>query len=75
MEEVILWLRNSPHTSTLSGARVIRVMSDGGGELTSEVIKKKLLALGVLQTFSPPHQPQSNGPAERMVGLMKTTCR
>eukprot|EP00971_Amphidinium_carterae_P138103 2736854-Amphidinium_carterae.2 len=31
MVEVILWLRNSPHTSALVGARVIRVMSDGGG--------------------------------------------
>eukprot|EP00971_Amphidinium_carterae_P342075 6481237-Amphidinium_carterae.1 len=36
MVEVILWLRNSPHTSTLVGARVIRVMSDGGGEFTSD---------------------------------------
>eukprot|EP00971_Amphidinium_carterae_P318498 6330551-Amphidinium_carterae.1 len=50
-------------------------MSDGGGEFTSDVIKQKLLALGVMQSFSPPHQPQSNGLAERMVGLMKTTCR
>eukprot|EP00971_Amphidinium_carterae_P349468 6491034-Amphidinium_carterae.1 len=75
MVEVILWLRNSPQTSTLVGARVIRVMSDGGGEFTSDVIKQKLLALGVTQSFSPPHQPQSNGLAERMVGLMKTTCR
>eukprot|EP00971_Amphidinium_carterae_P088393 1748957-Amphidinium_carterae.1 len=38
MVEVILWLRNSPQTSTLVGARVIRsrVMSDGGGEFTSD---------------------------------------
>eukprot|EP00971_Amphidinium_carterae_P024027 474284-Amphidinium_carterae.1 len=66
MVEVILWLRNSPKTSHLVGARVIRVMSDGGGEFTSDVIKQKLLSLGVIQTFSPPHQPQSNGLAERM---------
>eukprot|EP00971_Amphidinium_carterae_P300270 5965824-Amphidinium_carterae.1 len=60
MVEVILWLRNSPKTSHLVGARVVRVMSDGGGEFTSDVIKQKLLSLGVIQTFSPPHQPQSN---------------
>eukprot|EP00971_Amphidinium_carterae_P304232 6045702-Amphidinium_carterae.1 len=29
-------------------------------------MQQKLLALGVTQSFSPPHQPQSNGLAERM---------
>eukprot|EP00971_Amphidinium_carterae_P112086 2220105-Amphidinium_carterae.1 len=53
MVEVILWLRNSPKTSHLVGARVIRVMGDGGGEFTSDVIKQKLLTLGVMQSFSP----------------------
>eukprot|EP00971_Amphidinium_carterae_P111568 2209586-Amphidinium_carterae.1 len=75
MVEVILWLRNSPQTAAINGARVTRVMSDGGGEFVSDVIKQKLLAVGVTQSFSPPHQPQSNGLAERMVGFMKTTCR
>eukprot|EP00971_Amphidinium_carterae_P056662 1120089-Amphidinium_carterae.1 len=57
MVEVILWLRNLPKTLHLVGARVVRVISDGGGEFTSDVIKQKLLALGVTQSFSPPHQP------------------
>eukprot|EP00971_Amphidinium_carterae_P063377 1254242-Amphidinium_carterae.1 len=75
MVEVILWLRNLPKTLHLVEARVIRVISDEGGEFTSDVIKQKLLAIGVTQSFSPSHQPQSNGLAERMVGLMKTTRR
>eukprot|EP00971_Amphidinium_carterae_P120884 2394862-Amphidinium_carterae.1 len=60
MVKVILWLRNLPKTLHLVGARVICVMSDEGGEFTSDVIKQKLVALGVTQSFSPPHQPQSN---------------
>eukprot|EP00971_Amphidinium_carterae_P246417 4894178-Amphidinium_carterae.1 len=73
--EVVLWLRNSTHTGHLEGSRIVRMMSDGGGEFVSDIIKNKMLELGVTQTYSPPHQPQSNGLAERMVGLMKTTAR
>eukprot|EP00971_Amphidinium_carterae_P085889 1699146-Amphidinium_carterae.2 len=55
--EVILWLRNSTHTAHLDGARIVRVMSGGGGEFVSDIIKSKLLELGVYQSFSPPHSP------------------
>eukprot|EP00971_Amphidinium_carterae_P158395 3140120-Amphidinium_carterae.1 len=44
--EVILWLRNSTYTSHLDGSRIVRLMSDGGGEFVSDIIKAKLLELG-----------------------------
>eukprot|EP00971_Amphidinium_carterae_P240354 4771639-Amphidinium_carterae.1 len=50
-------------------------MSDKGGEFESEVFAKMLREQGVMQTNSPSYQPQSNGLAERMVGLMKSSCR
>eukprot|EP00971_Amphidinium_carterae_P219079 4349007-Amphidinium_carterae.2 len=77
--EVVLWLRNSTHTGHLDGSRIVRMMSLRVMEVESlcmsDIIKAKLLELGITQTFSPPHQPQSNGLAERMMGLMKTTAR
>eukprot|EP00971_Amphidinium_carterae_P224047 4445921-Amphidinium_carterae.2 len=50
-----------------------RQMSDGGGEFVSAEIKQKLQGRGGVQSFTPPHQPQSNG-LEKTVGLMKTPC-
>eukprot|EP00971_Amphidinium_carterae_P056227 1109545-Amphidinium_carterae.1 len=50
-------------------------MSDNGGEFTSKPFIEGLHVLGVTLTTSPSYQPQSNGMAERCVGLMKTAVR
>eukprot|EP00971_Amphidinium_carterae_P119146 2360305-Amphidinium_carterae.1 len=46
-----------------------------GGEFESDLFTKMLREQGDMQTNTPSYQPQSNGLAERMVGLMRTSCR
>eukprot|EP00971_Amphidinium_carterae_P228735 4537362-Amphidinium_carterae.1 len=74
--ETIIWLRSSPPycSPVEDGRHIKRFMSDKGGEFESDVFIKMLREQGVMQTNRPSYQPQSNGLAERMVGLMKTSC-
>eukprot|EP00971_Amphidinium_carterae_P157379 3119718-Amphidinium_carterae.2 len=72
VREVILWIRNSQYCSSITAGRFIqRFMSDNGGEFTSKPFIHGLHQLGVTLTTAPSYQPQSNGMAERCVGLMK----
>eukprot|EP00971_Amphidinium_carterae_P062860 1244017-Amphidinium_carterae.1 len=50
-------------------------MSDKEEKFKSDVFAKMLQEQGVMQTNSPSYQPQFNGLAERMVELMKSSCR
>eukprot|EP00971_Amphidinium_carterae_P251804 4999390-Amphidinium_carterae.1 len=76
VREVILWIRNSQYCSSITAGRFIqRFMSDNGGEFTSKPFIQGLHQLSVTLTTAPSYQPQSNGMAERCVGLMKTAVR
>eukprot|EP00971_Amphidinium_carterae_P105654 2092313-Amphidinium_carterae.1 len=50
-------------------------MSDNGGEFTSHPFIRGMHKLGVTLTTAPSYQAQSNGMAERCVGLMKAAVR
>ena len=59
----------------IKGSRVTRIQADGGGEFTSKKIRDLCWEKNIVLSYSPAHQPSSNGIAERMVGMLKTTVR
>ena len=59
----------------IKGSRVTRIQADGGGEFTNKKIQDLCWEKNIVLSYSPAHQPSSNGIAERMVGLLKTTVR
>eukprot|EP00971_Amphidinium_carterae_P003370 66397-Amphidinium_carterae.1 len=76
VKEVILWIRNAQYCSGSTAGRFIqRFMSDNRGEFTSKPFTHGMHKLGVTLTTAPSYQPQSNGMAERCVGLIKTAVR
>ena len=68
-------LMGSRQLVQIPGSRIVRIQGDGGGEFNNEKLKSYCQEIGVQLTFSPAHQPSSNGIAERMVGLCKTAVR
>ena len=68
-------LMGSRQLVQIPGNRIVRIQGDGGGEFNNEKLKSYCQEIGVQLTFSPAHQPSSNGIAERMVGLCKTAVR
>ena len=59
----------------IKGSRVTRIQEDGGGEFTNKKIQDLCWEKNIVLSYSPAHQPSSNGIAERMVGMLKTTVR
>ena len=59
----------------IKGSRVTRIQADGGGEFTNKKIQDLCWEKSIVLSYSPAHQPSSNGIAERMVGMLKTTVR
>ena len=59
----------------ITGSRIVRTQADGGGEFTNQTIRDLCWAKNITLSYSPAHQPSSNGIAERMVGMLKTTVR
>ena len=60
----------------IAGSRVVRMQADGGGEFTNQKVRDLCWEKNITLSYSPAHQPSSNGIAERMVGMLKTTvCR
>ena len=59
----------------IKGSRVTRIQADGGGEFTNKKIQDLCWEKNIVLSYSPAHQPSSNGIAERMVGMLKTTVR
>ncbi|CAI7802507.1 unnamed protein product [Closterium sp. NIES-54] len=49
---------------------VLRLHSDRGGELSSDLLKEFCQDEGIRQTFTLPASPQQNGIAERRIGLI-----
>ena len=59
----------------IKGSRVTRIQADGGGEFTNKQVRDLCWEKNIVLSYSPAHQPSSNGVAERMVGMLKTTVR
>ena len=59
----------------ITGSRVLRTQADGGGEFSNQKLKDLCWEKNIILSFSPAHQPSSNGIAERMVGILKSTVR
>ena len=59
----------------ITGSRVVRIQADGGGEFTNKKVQDLCWEKNIVLSYSPAHQPSSNGIAERMVGMLKTTVR
>ena len=57
----------------IKGSRVTRIQADGGGEFTNKKVQDLCWEKNIILSYSPAHQPSSNGIAERMVGMLKTT--
>ena len=57
------------------GSKVMRILSDQGTELVHQDFEKHARQRGIHLATSPAHQPQSNGVAERLVGLAKQCTR
>ena len=59
----------------ITGYRIVRIQADGGGEFTNQKVRDLCWEKNITLSYSPAHQPSSNGIAERMVGMLKTTVR
>ena len=59
----------------ITGSRITRIQADGGGEFTNKKVQGLCWERNMVLSYSPAHQPFSNGIAERMVGMLKTTVR
>ena len=57
------------------GARLLRTLSDQGTEDVNKEFESHARKRGLHLATAPAHQPQSNGLAERLVGLVKQTTR
>ncbi|CAI7905151.1 unnamed protein product [Closterium sp. NIES-54] len=54
---------------------VLRLQSDRGGELSSDLLRDFCRGEGILQSFTLPDSPQQNGIAERRIGLVMEVAR
>ncbi|CAI7896843.1 unnamed protein product, partial [Closterium sp. NIES-53] len=54
---------------------VLRLHSDRGGELSSDLLRAFCRAKGIRQTFTLPASPQQNGIAERRIGMVMDVAR
>ena len=59
----------------IPGSRIVRIQADGGGEFINPKVRDLCWEKNITLSYSPAHQPSSNGIAERMVGMFKTTVR
>ena len=56
----------------ITGSRIVRIQADGGGKFNNQKFKDLCFDKNITLSFSPAHQPSSNGIAERMVMLKST---
>ena len=74
LKEALLMCDNR-NLHQIKGSRVTRIQADGGGEFTNKQVRDLCWEKNIVLSYSPAHQPSSNGIAERMVGILKTTVR
>ena len=59
----------------ITGFRIVRTQADGGDEFANQKVRDLCWEKNATLSYSPAHQPSSNGIAERMVGILKSTVR
>ena len=74
LKEALLMCDNR-NLHQIKGSRDTRIQADGGGEFTNKKVQDLCWEKNIILSYSPAHQPSSNGIAERMVGMLKTTVR
>ncbi|CAI7927327.1 unnamed protein product, partial [Closterium sp. NIES-54] len=77
-EVLIDWIRRARRQLSeifCSDLPVLRLHSDRGGELSSDLLKAFCRAEGIRQTFTLPASPQQNGIAERRIGMVMDVAR
>ena len=66
LKEALLMCDNR-NLNQIKGSRITRIQADGGGEFTNKKIQDLCWEKQIILSYSPAHQPSSNGIAERMV--------
>ncbi|CAI7878743.1 unnamed protein product [Closterium sp. NIES-54] len=77
-EVLIDWIRDArPQLSESFGSylSVLRLHSDRGGEISSDLLRAFCRSEGICQTFMLPASPQQNGIAERRIGMVMDVAR
>ena len=69
--QLIDYIATCKQLQAFHGSRVLRILSEQGTEFINQEFEKHARQRGVHLATSPAHQPQSNGVAERLVGLAK----
>ena len=69
------WISNCKQIQAFQGAKITRILSDQGTEFVNQEFENHARLRGIHLCTSPAYQPQSNGVAERMVGLAKQCAR
>ena len=72
---LIDWISNCKQIQAFHGAKITRILSDQGSEFVNQEFETHARLRGIHLATSPAYQPQSNGVAERMVGLAKQCTR
>ena len=68
-------ISNCKQIQAFQGAKITRILSDQGSEFVNQEFETHARLRGIHLATSPAYQPQSNGVAERMVGLAKQCAR
>ncbi|CAI7866990.1 unnamed protein product [Closterium sp. NIES-53] len=77
-EVLIDWIRGARcqlSESFGSDLPVLRLQSDRGGEISSDLLRAFCRLEGICQTFTLPASPQQNGIAERRIGMVMDVAR
>ena len=64
LKEALLMCDNR-NLHQIKGSRVTRIQADGGGEFTNKQVRDLCWEKNIVLSYSPAHQPSSNGIAER----------
>ena len=72
---LIDWISTCKQIQAFNGAKINRILSDQGSEFVNQEFETHARMRGIHLATSPAYQPQSNGVAERMVGLAKQCTR
>ena len=72
---LIDWISTCKQIQAFHGAQITRILSDQGSEFVNQEFETHARLRGIHLATSPANQPQSNGVAERMVGLAKQCTR
>ena len=73
--QLIDYIATCKQLQSFHGSKVLRILSDQGTGFVNQDFEMHARQRGIHLATSPAHQPQSNGVAERLVGLAKQCTR